>query len=123
MSPPVSVERSMRVVGAESSGPQEQDQSTQNTGDPTAGSKVKNLVSLESLLNIIADGAQFMGIVVGAKAFLLVPTGLVVVWMKGKRLIGAAMIIVGPVLVIMGVVVPQIIDLLIASGRDAGIFN
>jgi hypothetical protein len=43
--------------------------------------------------------------------------------MKGKRLIGAAMIIVGPVLVIMGVVVPQIIDLLIASGRDAGIFN
>ncbi len=64
-----------------------------------------------------------MGIVVGAKAFLLVPTGLVVVWMKGKRLIGAAMIIVGPVLVIMGVVVPQIIDLLIASGRDAGIFN
>jgi hypothetical protein len=113
----------MRVVSAESSESQNQGQSNQSSGDPRAGSKIKNFASLESLLNFIADGAQFMGIVVGAKACLLVPTGLVVVWMKGKRLIGAAMIIVGPALVILGVVVPRSIDMIVASARDAGIFN
>lgn len=108
---------------SESSESQNQDQSTQNSGDPRAVRKINNLANLEALLNIFANGVEILGIAFGAPACLLVPVGLVLVWMKGKRLIGTAMIIVGPTIVILGVATPGLINWLVASARDAGIFN
>lgn len=138
ISPPVSAEKSAGGVdndpaaraepntpadSAESSESQSQDQSAKNAGDPQAIRKVNNLANLEALLNIIANGLEILGIVFGAPTCLLVPVGLVLVWMNGKRLIGAAMIIVGPTIVILGVATPGIINWLVASARDAGMFN
>lgn len=108
---------------AESSESQEQNQSNQNAGEPGAVSEVKRLANLEALLNLVADGAQSMGMVVGAPVCLLLPMGVVLVCRKGKRLLGAVMVTVGPALVVLSIVVPQIIDLFIASGRDAGVFK
>jgi hypothetical protein len=86
--------------------------------------KVNNLANLEALLNIIANGAEILGIVIGGPlTFFGVPAGLILLFMKGKRWIGGLLLVVGPMILGFGLATPAIINWMVASARDGGWFN
>ncbi len=85
--------------------------------------RVNNLANLEALLNIIANGIEILALACGVPACLLVPVGIVLLFMKGKRIWGWAMILTGPLVVIVALAVPGVINWLVASARDAALFN
>jgi hypothetical protein len=86
--------------------------------------KVNNLANLEALLNIIANGAEILGIVIGGPlTFFGVPAGLVLLFMKGKRWIGGLLLVIGPMILGFGLATPAVINWLVASARDGGWFN
>ncbi|MDQ5936023.1 MAG: hypothetical protein QG574_3344 [Cyanobacteriota bacterium erpe_2018_sw_21hr_WHONDRS-SW48-000092_B_bin.40] len=81
------------------------------------------LPNLRALLNIIANAAEILGLVLGVPACLLVPVGLFFVWQKSKRWYGLAMILFGPTLVIVAVAIPGLVDLLFNAVVDAAKFD
>ncbi len=85
--------------------------------------RVNNLANLEALLNIIANGVEILGLACGMPACLLVPVGIVLLVFKGKRIWGWAMILTGPIVVIVALAVPGVINWLVSSARDAALFN
>jgi hypothetical protein len=104
--------------------------SATSTDEDTSGSnsdgavKVNNLANLEALLNIIANGAEILGIVIGGPlTFFGVPAGLVLLFMKGKRWIGGLLLVIGPMILGFGLATPAVINWLVASARDGGWFN
>lgn len=87
------------------------------------GRKDKSLPNLIALVNIIANGIEILCLAWGLPACLLVPVGLVLVWMKGKRWWGAAMILFGPIVVIVGLAAPGVINILMQALVDTAILD
>jgi hypothetical protein len=90
----------------------------------TASADAKDkLPNLRALLNILANAAEILGLVLGVPACLLVPVGLFFVWQKGKRWYGLAMILFGPTLVVVAVAIPGLVDLLFNAVVGAAKFD
>lgn len=84
----------------------------------SAGVKEQSLPNLRALVNIIANGIEILCLAWGVPACLLVPVGLVLVWIKGKRWWGAAMILFGPIVVIVGLAAPGVMIILLQAVID-----
>lgn len=89
----------------------------------TDKTRVNNLANLEALLNIIANGGEILGLLAGIPMCLAVPVGLVFVFQKGRRFLGSLFIVTGPAVCIVALAIPGIINWLVASARDANLFN
>ncbi|CAN5455321.1 hypothetical protein BH11CYA1_BH11CYA1_00020 [soil metagenome] len=102
------------------------DYNNSSVGSQSASSetvKVDNLPNLRALLNIIANGIEILCIAIGAPACLLVPVGLVFLWMKGKRWWGAAMVLFGPIVVIIGLATPGVVIILFQAICESAKFD
>lgn len=102
-------------------GPQGSD-ATVIQGINTAGTvRVNNLANLEALLNILANGAEILGIILGGSNFLMG------VLSKGMtfpfRLSPKGRIAFGIALFVIGLSVPGMINWMFASARDANLFS
>ena len=82
--------------------------------------RVNNLANLEALLNIIANAGEILGITNGAPTFVL---GIVLLTMPDRRKWGVPCIIFSLILLIFGIGLPGLINWLVASARDANLFN
>jgi hypothetical protein len=89
----------------------------------SARGKDRSLPNLIALMNIIANGIEILCLAWGLPACLLVPVGLVLVWIKGKRWWGAAMILFGPIVVIVGLAAPGVINILMQALVDTAILD
>ena len=86
--------------------------------------KVNNLANLEALLNIIANGAEILGIAIGGPlAVFGIPAGIVMLFFKGKRWLAIPFILTGPLILLTGLAMPGFINWLVASARDAHLFD
>jgi hypothetical protein len=109
------------VVSQQSS---EQSEPSVVMGANAAGAaRVNNLANLEALLNIFANGFEAISCYIGGPLCAAVPVGLVFLFIKGRRLLGLLFLIVGPSIVGFGVALPGILNLLVASARDANLFD
>jgi len=99
--------------------------SDDSTGTDSKGTvKVNNLANLEALLNILANGVEILGVAVGGPLCLFgVPAGIILLFFKGKRWFGAILLVLGPIILGFGLATPGIINWLVASARDGGLFN
>ena len=85
------------------------------TGLNTAGTvRVNNLANLEALLNILANGGEILGLTVGLGYII---NALCRARFKPRRLA------FGASLMAIGLAIPGIINWLVASARDANLFN
>lgn len=107
-------------------GPQGAD-ATVITGINTAGTvRVNNLANLEALLNVIANGAQIFGILIGG--FLVVSnlvrkTGMTMLFGIPVSMSRPAAIALGATLFFIGLAFPGLINYMVASARDANLFD
>lgn len=93
--------------------------SSSDSRDPTV--RVNNLANLEALLNIIANGGEILGILLCVPLFF---AGLLMtILMKGRRIFGVMVLLASPAVLIMGLALPGLINWLVASARDAGLFS
>ncbi len=90
-------------------------------GVNTAGTvRVNNLANLEALLNILANVGEVVGIFAGSIIALWGMAGMKFRHLKVSR---AAQITIGLLLIVGGLILPGIINFLVASARDANLFN
>ncbi len=83
--------------------------------------RVNNLANLEALLNIICNLGEMVGLFIGAALVVAGTAGAII---GGKqRWIGFLIIGVGVVSFVGGLALPGIINWLVASARDAGLFS
>ncbi len=83
--------------------------------------RVNNLANLEALLNIICNLGEMVGLFIGAALVVAGTAGAII---GGKqRWIGFLIIGVGVVAFVGGLALPGIINWLVASARDAGLFS
>lgn len=83
--------------------------------------RVNNLANLEALLNIICNLGEMVGLFIGAALVVAGTAGAII---GGKqRWIGFLIIGVGVVTFVGGLALPGIINWLVASARDAGLFS
>jgi hypothetical protein len=99
-------------------GPQGAD-ATYVTGLNTAGTvRVNNLANLEALLNIMANGFEILGIAWGGPTIIMAFMSLGAGAQDGmKRVMGGVAGVTG------GLATPGVINWLVASARDANLFN
>jgi hypothetical protein len=99
-------------------GPQGAD-ATYVTGLNTAGTvRVNNLANLEALLNIMANGMEILGIAWGGPAMIM---GFMC--MSAGTQDAAKKVLSGAAGVTGGLATPGVINWLVASARDANLFN
>lgn len=87
----------------------------------TQTERVNNLANLEALLNIICNLGEMVGLFIGAALIVAGTAGAII---GGKqRWIGFLIIGVGLFAFVGGLALPGLINWLVASARDAGLFN
>ncbi|MBX9685819.1 MAG: hypothetical protein K2X27_03900, partial [Candidatus Obscuribacterales bacterium] len=102
-------------------GPQGAD-ATVIQGINTAGTvRVNNIANLEALLNIVANGLEILGMIVGGYNFAMGAVGKSMVF--PFRLSSKSRLVFGICIAIIGLVVPTSINWLLASARDANLFS
>lgn len=94
-------------------------------GVNTAGTvRVNNLANLEAVLNIIANGAELMGLIAGAMMIINGFTSKAVVKLGETIAFGPKVrIAAGAAVIAMGLAVPGMINWLVSSARDANLFT
>jgi hypothetical protein len=104
-------------------GPQGAD-ATYFTGVNTAGTvRVNNLANLESMLNIIANSGELIGIFCGGYLIIasIFSTGKVSLF--GMRLSRGHAAVAGLAIGVVGLAIPGTMNYFVASARDANLFS
>jgi hypothetical protein len=88
--------------------------------------RVNNLANLEALLNIIANGAEMVGLLFGLaliiRSLLSGRPDLVIPLLKWK-LNRRVQFAIGCAMILIGLAVPDVVNWLVASGRDIEYFS
>lgn len=92
---------------------------TTASGNSNETRRVNNLANLEALLNIIANGVEILCIAIGGPVLI----GGFVTLIARRNCFGVVMIGVGSSMVTFGLAFPGILNWLVASARDAGLFS
>lgn len=81
--------------------------------------RVNNLANLEALLNIVANSVEIMGIASVGSFFV----GAIIAFVRHRPILGAMLLVLCPVSLIGGLGTPGVINWLVASARDANLFD
>ena len=87
---------------------------------PPGTVRVNNLANLEALLNIIANGAEIMGVTNGIPTLLLAG---VLLTLPDRRKWARWFFVLGFFLLIGGLSTPGLINWLLSDARDANLFS
>lgn len=87
-------------------------------GEPSG--KESDMANLEALLNIIANGMEIWGLSSGIPMFAL---GITLLFLRDRRMLSVVFLVLGPILTMGGLAIPGIINWLVASARDARLFD